>query len=468
MAVKSVIDIDVNDEQFKRFSDLFNKYKSTLDKMPGAWKKVGASTKKNADDFQTMTAALLAQNHLHKEIGTSSNQANQTLHRQTSLWNTIHRRTTGVFRNVTGIAKLLTEMGVGVGLGTLGFGIASLFGLRDMAKSADESRSFAQRTGTTTGQRFGFKQFEGSHLSNPDAILAAANLATTPGQPMNVLAKMFGFSTAGGPFAVANNALLAIQRRMHEAPNEAFKGLLMQQYGQPLRAAGFDEGDLMLLQSRTREHQEALTKRGILESHAAHLSDSAQWTAALRVFNSTFKNLGVTLKNDLVPLMPHIDKFINAAGRDLTTLLKSPLAKKAISDLSGALDKFTNYISSGGFTQSIKNFGDDVKGFDETMKRVGLFFKILSYATGYPEVHSLLKYLSKERGKGDVNNDTQYWRSIFQMDKKLGLPTPTTDLFGNKFTPGQIAFYLKPEVTVKVVHQSGTGADFYRAINSGH
>ncbi len=458
MAVHSVIDIDVNDEHFKRFTDLFNKYREAVAKQPEAWKKVGASTKSTSTNFETMAAAMMAQSHMAREVGRSTDQSNKTLTRQQSLWNTIHRSTTGVFKNVVGIAKLLTEMGIGLGLGALGFGVGSLFGLMGMAKSADSSRKFAQQTGTTIGQRFAFGKYEGSHLDNPEGILSQANLAQSPGSPMFNLANALHFSTLGGTFAVANRALLAIQHIMHEPAYEQNKGLMMMEYGKYLRPAGFDQADLNVLQSRTRAHQEALTKQGIIESHAAHLGDSAQWTASLRVFESTLKNLGVTLKNDLVPLMPHVDKFLRAAGKDLGSLLKSPVARKVIDDLGNALDKFTNYISSGGFTKSIHDFGNDVKGFDTTMSRVGTLFKIMSYFTGYPEVKGVGKFLATQTGKVDVNDDQKYWQSIFLMDKRQGKPLPTTDLFGNTFTPNQVKLYLK------LVNL--TGADHGATVNS--
>ncbi|MHB8423930.1 MAG: hypothetical protein ACYDB9_02070 [Gammaproteobacteria bacterium] len=459
MSVHTVIDIDVNDEHFKRFTDLFNKYRDAVAKQPEAWKKVGASTKSTRTNFETMAAALMAQSHLARETGRSADQSNKTLSRQQSLWNTIHRSTTGVFKNVVGIAKLLTEMGIGLGLGALGFGVGSLFGLLGMAKSADSSRKFAQQTGTTIGQRFAFNKYEGSHLDNPEGILAQANLANSIGSPMFNLARALHFSTLGGTFAVANRALLAIQRKMHEPAYEQNKGLLMMEYGKYLRAAGFDQADLNVLQSRTRAHQEALTNQGIIESHAAHLGDSAQWTASLRVFESTLKNLGVTLKNDLVPLMPHVDKFLTAAGKDLGNLLKSPVAKKALSDLAAALNRFTNFVSSGGFVAALKEIGDDIHDY-EVAKHIVTFPERIQLYTAKKE-YDLGKYLV---GKGEVG----YNYLTHDPAKAVGAAqTPSLKAAGYHQS-GSIPVDITAHSHIHLKITKPAGSNIHAAVNAGH
>ena len=61
MAVKSILDMSVNDDEFKEFSALFDKYSAKLGKMPGAWNAVGSVQETSADGLKTMTAAMLAQ-----------------------------------------------------------------------------------------------------------------------------------------------------------------------------------------------------------------------------------------------------------------------------------------------------------------------------------------------------------------------------------------------------------------------
>ena len=119
MAVKSVIDIDVNDAKFKRFSDTFNKYQAALAKQPDMWKKSDKEVGHFGSTFAAITAALFAQNELHKEGQETLDKSNKNLANHASLWNTIHKSTTGVLKDVGSIAKWLTKMGIDLGLGAI-------------------------------------------------------------------------------------------------------------------------------------------------------------------------------------------------------------------------------------------------------------------------------------------------------------------------------------------------------------
>ena len=68
MTQTSVLDIDVNDEQFQRFKALFDEYRQHVQEMPGAWKGTAGATGEVADACGLMTAALLAQTKLLTEM----------------------------------------------------------------------------------------------------------------------------------------------------------------------------------------------------------------------------------------------------------------------------------------------------------------------------------------------------------------------------------------------------------------
>ena len=65
MAVKSIVQIDVDDAKFKAFNELFQKYNAQLGKMPEMWASIGKETRcYNGSAFQVVTAALLANNEM--------------------------------------------------------------------------------------------------------------------------------------------------------------------------------------------------------------------------------------------------------------------------------------------------------------------------------------------------------------------------------------------------------------------
>jgi len=60
MAVKSVVDIEVNDASFKDFVALFNKYNTALGKMPGVWNSTTDSIQTTGKKTDSLTAAVEA------------------------------------------------------------------------------------------------------------------------------------------------------------------------------------------------------------------------------------------------------------------------------------------------------------------------------------------------------------------------------------------------------------------------
>ena len=51
MPVKSILEIDVNDEAFQTFLATFDKYKAAVDELPGAWAKVRKAASKTEPSF---------------------------------------------------------------------------------------------------------------------------------------------------------------------------------------------------------------------------------------------------------------------------------------------------------------------------------------------------------------------------------------------------------------------------------
>ena len=60
MAVKSIIDIDVNDDAFKSFLKSLDKYKKTLTELPGAWSATGDAINTTRTDIISVGSAVMA------------------------------------------------------------------------------------------------------------------------------------------------------------------------------------------------------------------------------------------------------------------------------------------------------------------------------------------------------------------------------------------------------------------------
>jgi hypothetical protein len=73
--IKAIVDIPVNTSEFERFQALYNDYQEQLKESPGIWAEVGKEHEQFAKGFQSVTAALLAQNQFAREMeGTQDKQ----------------------------------------------------------------------------------------------------------------------------------------------------------------------------------------------------------------------------------------------------------------------------------------------------------------------------------------------------------------------------------------------------------
>jgi len=469
VAVKSVIDIDVNDAHFKRFTELFNKYRDAVAKQPEAWKKVGASTKSTSTNFETMAAAMMAQSHMAKEVGRSSDQSNKTLTRQQGLWNTIHRSTTGVFKNVTGIAKLLTEMGIGLGLGALGFGIGSLFGLLGMGKSVSNQRNAALGLGMSIGQHQAFNLYQGRNLPGKgDTVLSAALQAPYAGSAAGRLTNFLGISPHGGTYAVADSELMAVQRYFHGKSKSEIAAIIG---NVPfISGAGFDLSTVTALEHLNPGELQGLIHQGTAAAPGLNMSNRGAegWQNFVSRIETDFGTMAKSIENSFMSsgLLSPIERLMRAVTDDIGMFVKSPLAKKALSDLTDALNNFAKYISGGGFTQSIKNFGDDVKQFDTAVSITGSVLKVLAWpfihaAKGWFDVGKLT---AKEANKIASFAGQTYYSGLHTAN----LNAEVQALKASGYKAGSIPVEVTAHSHLHIKITKPAGSSIHAAVNAGH
>src|SRR5271156_2080553 len=81
MAFRSVIDVDVNSDQFKKFAEMFQKYKEQLEKTKGGWQGANKAAAATASTVEDIVAATAAQNQLMNQLARSSSKVETSLDR---------------------------------------------------------------------------------------------------------------------------------------------------------------------------------------------------------------------------------------------------------------------------------------------------------------------------------------------------------------------------------------------------
>ena len=152
MATKSVIDIDINDEKFKEFQRLFEKYQQSLVKMPNQWGKINKEVGSLQGNFNKIQHALdTIASRLDKNYKTLQN-TDQVVNKTEKHWQNIGKSAASITKNVTATTWNLLKWGsVTTAFGLLG-AAGGLFGIGSLAGSANDTRRQSQGLGVSAGE----------------------------------------------------------------------------------------------------------------------------------------------------------------------------------------------------------------------------------------------------------------------------------------------------------------------------
>jgi len=170
VAVKSIIDIEINDAAFKAFKNLFDKHKKDLDKLPEVWQLTTDSIVETTDKADSLLHAIEAQtNILNKQLITQikiSEEMKKTDRNMVSIGSNSGK----ALKNIQGITFSMLKWGAITGALTTTFGLLSgatgFFGLDAMARGASQTRQQAGALGLNPNElqavQTVYRRFSGS------------------------------------------------------------------------------------------------------------------------------------------------------------------------------------------------------------------------------------------------------------------------------------------------------------------
>ena len=368
MALRGIYSIDVDDSAFKNFHATFEKYQRAVMRLPAAWREVSAEAVKGKNAFADMAAAMMAQAEL--------------LHRAQQDSAGLSRNVTSAGRGMAGLARHTKEVAAGLlsatrtlvrwtGITTAATGLVgggSLWGIERLAMHAGDIRRSALGLGISPAEQQASVAFRHVLGQDPRAFMGQLlqYLETAEGKTAllgaGVGQNMWGRNSAQllYPF------LSGVQNIAKGAP----PGLL----GNVLQSRGLGNVPLDLA-----ETLRGMSRKELSEWNALF----EQQTSALREFNS--RNLLTWAKFDLTldlawqkiedvfinrtrDLAGPLSKLSEAATNVITSFLQGPGFAKLIVDVSGALDRFANYVGSESFVSDVESF---VSGVGSLAKAVG-------------------------------------------------------------------------------------------------
>lgn len=436
MPLKSVVDIDLNDEKFKRFTALYGKYEEALKKQPGQWRTSNEAAAGVEESVNKILAAFLATGQFHRELAEESEKDNKNLKHKATLWEGIRQSSASTLKNIEGASKWLLKWGL-IGFGAAG---AGLFGLRELGSDIANQRNQALGLDLAIGQEQAFGRHQGRYFSDPDALLrgaftARANVAS----PAYQAAVSLGINPNQSTVAVADQILLRLQALAKALPKGQVGNLLLEYPG--LSQFGIDLQGLERLRNlHTSELRGQIAAYGP-DARATALSDrqGLAYQNFVTGIDRTFAIVGRQIERDLVPLLGPIERFVRGVGQDLGIFLRSKAAQQGIEDFAKAIQRFALYVSSSVFKQDVQDFVDGMGTVFNVLGTAGhiiahpiatteesagdIWGGIKSWAAhrrGLATEDSLRAIV--ERGRGSINPILQPARPLAQVHVTLHLP----------------------------------------------
>lgn len=359
MAVKSVIDIQVNDEAFSTFKALFDKYREQAGELPGVWAEVGKETKVASLSFADMVAAMMAQATLAETLEKRQRAAATASEKGGRAWKSLARDTKEAAKNIlSATTALLKWSGItGIVSGLIGAG--GLYGLDELALGVGAGRRSALGLGLGYGESKAFETDFGRFV-DPNSFLSGIT------ESLHDVRKKWMLTVAGAsPDAVASGDAGAVGASLLESVKKLVDRTPANQLQQLSDSRGlgqfFSLQDLVRLRATPAAELADQERAYRTDSRSFGLTDETQrkWADFATQLTRAGNTIKTVLIDGLTPLTPSIahlsDSFAKAVGTFLG--VGDPVRMKTISD---GIERFATYVGSNEFQKDVKDFASDV------------------------------------------------------------------------------------------------------------
>lgn len=388
MAVKSIIDIDVNDSSFQKFQELFLRYQEQVKAAPAAWKKVGEAVDGTAVSMEGIVAALSAQTSMTNQLTRQRNEeqkadrekvarareaasetaratsaAKAATEAQAKLWKDMARTSKTFAGNITEATRSLLRWASLTGVISGLLGVGGLFGIERLATSAGSARRSGLGLGITPGEQSAFETNYG-RVIDPSHFLSGVNEA------LHDVTKQQSLTGAGltnfqgrGTADVAADLIPALKKIADQTPEAMM--------AQVLKARGLDQfitlQDFQRLKNTPSGELAEYAKSFQQDRVGLDLTKDQQkaWQDLQVQLDRAGKSIERTFITALTPLAPEIKELSESFTQMVKDILGSDGAKAGIHELAVGLHTFGEYVKSPEFRESVKNFVTDVEALAE-------------------------------------------------------------------------------------------------------
>jgi hypothetical protein len=348
MATKSVIEIELIDEQFKAFSTQLKALQAIVASLPNQWKAV---TKAVNDEQKAESKAANEAEKARKKRIQEEKDLNKVIEDRKKLFMDSAYFTSSIAKNLASgalsIAKWTTLAAIGGG-----------FGLGGLAASASDYRRRSQGLGTSTA---GLRAAEVNLSKYIDVNSVLSNITSL----QHDITQQYKLERLGG--TKTGDTAEQLQRVMLNAVND-FKN-----HGKDVnyaKAVGltdiFSPEELIRLSSLSADELSKTFRQLAQDREKFKLSDdnSRRWQEFWNQLGRAGQSIQVLLLDKLEGLSVPLTELSDTIIKVIRDFLDTHNIKEWMNDFGKSIERFGSYLNSPEFQQDLNNFA-------EAMKRLG-------------------------------------------------------------------------------------------------
>lgn len=437
-AIRSVIDIDVNDDRFKRFVSSFKDYEAGLKKAAPHWKAAERSAEASRQATAHITEQTQKRAAIQKQMDREREKAEAAAAKaERKRLDDAKRRMDGIRSTTASIASNLMKgagavtkiLGVGGLLGGL-LGAGGLFGLTSLASSVSDARRSAMGLGITSGQQKAFGVNFGRYVDANENLQAIADARTDQ-------SRRWAFAAMGINPNGKNTADLAAEMAL-KAKALWNGGDKSQQFAQSRGLDQFYSLDELRRLGETPDSELRRAKSGYgRDAKAMALSDATQrrWGDFSAQMTRAGERIKAVFVDALTPLAPALEKLSAKVGETIEAFLKSPKLREWIENFGDGIKRFGDYLGSEKFQSDLKTFATNIALIAQKIVDGLRWLKIIPEAgfaaDGTPTTAAAI-ISADRRLRGNVNDkDKSYPRGVINYGDGANYgskPVSLTDL----------------------------------------
>lgn len=386
MAVKSIIDIDLNDSAFKRFTAAWAAWRKQAEKPLASLSKDVSVLKSQTEVMSAQTAFLRAQRKLEQE-------KEESLGRQLSIWGAIATRTRDFSDRLRGVHTLLTRMGVGTAIAGI-LGVGSLWGLDRLAGTVGAGRRGAQGLGVSYGQARAFNLNFERLVDAPGLLSGVAGALASPGGavPFGYLGLDQQAMQRKGAAGAGVDVIKALKHIADTKPERLWSSII--------QAGQLDRFNVSTEDFRRLRATSPGELKGFIGSYGAdvrtlNVSEKAQ--KALQDFAIQMDRVGGRIETifgeRLAKLAPGLTHLSDSVAKALDTFLgKADGINTGLTKFGQGIEQLAVYVGSDDFQTKIKNFVTGVGELTDSvlwaLRKLGIISTPAAAAGTGPEIRS--------------------------------------------------------------------------------